>query len=484
MWVLALLTLYRIACLWQPHLVLFYDEAQYYHWSLVPDWGYYSKPPMVAWLIAVTTGLFGDSVVAVKLASPLLYAATALVMYRIGAELFDARTGALAGWVFLTTMLVGFNSLFITTDAPLIFFWAATLWAFVRTQANPQLRNWVLLGVLCGLGMLSKYTMAALPGSLFLYLLVDSERRAQLMRPGPWIAAVVAGLIFATNIYWNWQNGFVSFLHTGDISGIDENWLHPDELGMFLASQILAFGPIWLWLWLQEGWRQQRASDSSQALLWWVSLPLLLVISMQALVSHAYINWAGPTYIGAVLIVASVLARYGRRLWLIGGLLQLLLLSLVYHWPPLLDNLGITRDRDNDPWFRVLGWDEVGALVQPLFQENPEARLTSESRRVLAIVGYYATPGELRLARWNSNSAWVEDTYDQRFNLRQFQGDSDSVFIWVSESPVPEDRLAAFASFESLGMIEVPIYHNRAHRLYLYRAQEFLGYEGGQPPEH
>src|ERR1700740_26791 len=72
---------------------LFPDEAQYWVWSQQPAFGYYSKPPLVAWLIALTTMLFGDSEFAVRLSAPLLHAGAALFLYRTGARLYNRRVG-------------------------------------------------------------------------------------------------------------------------------------------------------------------------------------------------------------------------------------------------------------------------------------------------------------------------------------------------------------------------------------------------------
>src|ERR1700740_2313289 len=72
---------------------LYPDEAQYWFWAQHPAFGYYSKPPLVAWLIALTTGLFGDGEFAVRLSAPLLHAGTAIFVYAIRARLHDSRVG-------------------------------------------------------------------------------------------------------------------------------------------------------------------------------------------------------------------------------------------------------------------------------------------------------------------------------------------------------------------------------------------------------
>src|SRR6266568_5721919 len=66
---------------------LYPDEAQYWFWAQHPAFGYYSKPPLVAWLIALTTAAFGDSEFAIRLAAPLLHAATAGIVYAIASRL-------------------------------------------------------------------------------------------------------------------------------------------------------------------------------------------------------------------------------------------------------------------------------------------------------------------------------------------------------------------------------------------------------------
>ncbi len=85
---LMLLLLARIASLVANRTDLYVDEAQYWVWSQALDWGYYSKPPLIALVIRATTALFGDGEAAVRLAAPVLHAATALVVGRLGERLY------------------------------------------------------------------------------------------------------------------------------------------------------------------------------------------------------------------------------------------------------------------------------------------------------------------------------------------------------------------------------------------------------------
>ena len=152
---LCILFCYRLAVLTIGEISLFYDEAYYYFWSKDLDWGYYSKPPVVAWLIHASTSLFGDSEWAIKLTSPILYTMSAYIVGLVGAQLYNPRTGFWSAIMFQMAPIVSFNSLFITTDAALVFFWSLTIYLFSLGLEKEKAKYWPLAGVFCGLGLMS-----------------------------------------------------------------------------------------------------------------------------------------------------------------------------------------------------------------------------------------------------------------------------------------------------------------------------------------
>src|SRR5919108_5384238 len=95
---------------------LYPDEAQYWVWSQHPALGYYSKPPLVAWLIALTTAFFGDSEFAVRLSAPLLHAGAAIFVYGIGARLYDLRVGVWSAIAYASLPGVSVSAFIISTD--------------------------------------------------------------------------------------------------------------------------------------------------------------------------------------------------------------------------------------------------------------------------------------------------------------------------------------------------------------------------------
>src|SRR3954465_9441892 len=81
------LTLARLVALFRTPLNLYPDEAQYWLWSRTLDFGYYSKPPMVAWAIWATTHMGGDSEALVRLSAPLFQAIATLCVFALGRRL-------------------------------------------------------------------------------------------------------------------------------------------------------------------------------------------------------------------------------------------------------------------------------------------------------------------------------------------------------------------------------------------------------------
>jgi len=75
--------LFRLLALKIMKIDLFFDEAYYWYWSKHLAWGYYSKPPFIAFIIKIFTSIFGDNIYGVKIASNLFYTLSAIYVYLI-----------------------------------------------------------------------------------------------------------------------------------------------------------------------------------------------------------------------------------------------------------------------------------------------------------------------------------------------------------------------------------------------------------------
>jgi 4-amino-4-deoxy-L-arabinose transferase-like glycosyltransferase len=176
--ILLALTAVRVIGLVYSDVDLFFDEAQYWAWSRELAFGYFSKPPLLAWLIAGAETVCGSSEACVRAPAPVLYLGTALVSYAIAKTLYDETTAFWAAMLFALSTGVAFSSRIISTDVPLLFFWAVALLAYVKLLRGGDWRWGVVLGVAFGLGMMAKYAMIYFLLGVVAAFVIDHDARA------------------------------------------------------------------------------------------------------------------------------------------------------------------------------------------------------------------------------------------------------------------------------------------------------------------
>jgi hypothetical protein len=135
------------------------DEAQYWTWSRDLAFGYFSKPPMIAWVIRVASDVCGQSEPCLRAASPVLNTLASFMLYLTGRALYGPAVGFWSAIVFDTLPGLSYSSLLITTDVPLILFWTIALYAWVMLVKRQSMGFAILLGVAIGFGLLAKQAM-------------------------------------------------------------------------------------------------------------------------------------------------------------------------------------------------------------------------------------------------------------------------------------------------------------------------------------
>ncbi|HLA25358.1 MAG TPA: glycosyltransferase family 39 protein, partial [bacterium] len=192
------------------------DEAYYWLWAQRLDWGYLDHPPLIAWLIALTTGT-GDGSFLIRLSPLVLGVLTTYTLFLLGRELFGARAGMIAAVLFQVVPVLAGAGLLATPDAPLLLCWVAALrFAWQALQGRPG--RWLAAGAVVGVGLLSKVPMVLLPVGLVLYVAV---RPARLLREWQlYAAAALAVAIFSPVLIWNAQHGWagVDYILSGRLS--------------------------------------------------------------------------------------------------------------------------------------------------------------------------------------------------------------------------------------------------------------------------
>jgi len=469
--VLAITGLRLLWLVFQP-ADLYPDEAQYWFWAQHPALGYYSKPPLVAWLIAATTGLLGESEFAIRLSAPLLHAGTAVFVYAIGCRLYDGPIGLWSALAYASLPGASISGFIISTDAPLLLFWAAALYAFIRAREAGGWGWWLAVGVACGLGLLAKYAMAYWILSALGYVLVFRAERRHLL--GLLAAIGVALVLYFPNFWWNWSNGFVSYLHVKDNAGIDELLFHPDAFLEFFGSQFAVFGPLFFagFIWLAAASR--TFAEPRARLLAAFALPTFAMMLVVSFLSRANANWAAPAFVSAtVLVVAWALDRGWRNLVIFSIALHLAAVAILFTGRDALAALGIELPAKYDALSRLRGWRELGEMVGRALAAHPGLILFADDRETLAALIYYVRPHPFDAVKWKLKSGLAKDQWELANGLPQHQGAN---FLLVSEHELIPEMSPSFAAIDRLGSVVIPIGPGASRSYTLYLARNFKGY--------
>jgi 4-amino-4-deoxy-L-arabinose transferase-like glycosyltransferase len=462
---LAALTLFRLVTLAFSHTELFFDEAQYWFWSRELAFGYYSKPPLIAWIIRGATELCGQGEACIRMPSAPIHAATAMVVYAIGKQLYDARIGFWSGLIYATLPGVSLSSSLISTDAPLLFFVALSLLAVVKLQADTSWRWGVMLGFGLGFGLLSKYAMGYFLVCLVLYGIWTREGRALLKDTRVYGALAIAAALITLNLIWNANNRFATFSHTAN----NANWqgsLHVDEALDFITGQLGVFGPILLVSllvfcvrWLREPQLHARAGMPERLLLAF-SVPVLLLMIVQALLSRAHANWAAFAYIAAtVLITAELLRGEWRRLFsgsMAAHIAVVLLIGIG----------GIFAGRATvagfDPYTRVLGWKALAELAGTQARDGGFAAIATDKRALAAELLYYLRDTAIPVVAMRDDGP-PSDHFEMTRPLNETTPRPVLLVSFSRDGPPASERI---------GSADVPAGYGKPRRVYFYALPE------------
>jgi 4-amino-4-deoxy-L-arabinose transferase-like glycosyltransferase len=274
---------------------------------------YYDHPPIAWWLSRGAALIFGtEAPLAVRAPFLILGAITLWLMYRLTAASSGERAGL---WAVLATALAPVFSLsagsWVLPDGPMLCFLLAAALALRQALNQKRPSWWLAAGFWAGLALLSKY-LAVLPlaGAAIALLTVPTWRR-QLAHPGPWLAILIAALVFSPALVWNAQNHWVSIAFQGSRAAAIA--LHPFAPVIVLAGEALFLLP-WIWAPAMLAWwrtlrRGPRPSDTWLfACLAAPAIVLFVVVSLWS--PRILFHWAAPGYLFLMPLLGRLLAGW------------------------------------------------------------------------------------------------------------------------------------------------------------------------------
>lgn len=485
------LMLWRILFLAISGLELDPDEAYYWDWSRRLDWCYYSKPPMIAWIIGASTRLLGVSTFTVRLPSVLIGTGGIVLFYQLAKRMFNPRVGLLAALLFVLSPANCALNLAMTTDSPQLFFWTATMllvWTALTSQRS--LQWWLFAGIANGLGILSKQHALALLPMVGAYLLFEKEHRRHLLR-GFILHAVTALFFLIPILWWNAQHGWITFQHTSEHFDAEKIPVgqHLAESGEFLVSQLLIMTPVTLaamWLAIAAALRRYVTVSPPVRFLMLTGPLALIPVYLLSLKQALNPNWPAPLYLSALILAAAwLLEKAPRRRWIRAALVTgLVMLLLTYIIPVSIKPLGLEGSKI-DPAHRLRGWRELAAAVHEVRKEHNTLAdeeffiFSTGARRPVSLMALYL-PDRPLIQRWKRSKS-VKSQYDLWAGPVDQLGKNGLVLTEETQGPehFPEELARVFEKVEYLDTVRVPYRKTRVHVYHLYRASDLKAWPPG-----
>ena len=237
------------------------DVVESLSWGKELQWGYYKHPPLAPVVLNGFYVLFGKY--GPYLLSQLCVGLTLWAVWRTGCRLMDRHRALLGTVLTLGVTYYNFPSVEFNHNIAQMPVWAWLGYLFVAALQDGQWRQWVALGILAGLGLLTKYSVGVLLLAMGLYVLASSSYRRVLRTPGPWLAIVLMALVFAPHIVWLIQAQGLPFVYASE-RAMAEGGSPRLEALKFPLTQLLAHVPLLL-VWGLSAWKQRQAQAQNDA---------------------------------------------------------------------------------------------------------------------------------------------------------------------------------------------------------------------------
>lgn len=410
-WILLVIVgtlLLRWALMIASPLNLHGDEAQYWAWSQDLDWGYFSKPPLIAWVIASSTSLFGQAEWAIRLPSALLHSLTAWIIFVTARKAFDEKTGFWAACFFLFMPGVWLSSAIISTDVPLLLCWALALNAWVYIREDLSWLRAAQLGLAVGFGLLAKYAMLFFLPVIGLAILFDPKTRRALLNLKGLMASLITAALFAPNIIWNLHHDFATLTHTAENANLSGPLLNPLELLTFWITQLGVFGPIAFPVLIIALFKWKHLPVFGRWVAGLAIIPLC-VISLEALLSRANANWAATAYIAAPIIVALYAVTRPKvmtalKIGLVGQSVIMIVSGIAVTMPVWANALGLANSVK-----RSRAWPETVQVIESLYTKGYDGQafsgVATDNRLVFYDTLYYGLIETAPISMWKLSPA-------------------------------------------------------------------------------
>ncbi len=486
---LGAIALVRLAWLWLVPLDLAGDEAYYWDWGRRPAWGYFSKPPMIAWLNTLTGWLGATTAPAVRVPAVLLGTLGLAMLWLLARRLWGERAGVYA--LVLGALAPGGLALnfLLTIDAPLLAAWAVALYALWRAlepAAPGRTRWWLLYVVAAAFGVLSKQMMLVFPLLAAGFVFTSPPDRAGRSRVAAYLWLAAPWLALIPVLAWNAQHGWPTLHHMAHHFEAPA-WTAGLALrfaGEFIAGQAGLAGPVVLVMLLAAAWNWRVArADRRQWFAWMFSVPPLAVVLALSLRQRVQPNWPAAFYPGGMLLVTGWLATdwpNRARWWRVSWKSGVVLAGLAYGGIILIGPLGQTGGK-LDLAARLRGWAEFGQAVGTRLAQEEKAVgevavVVAGPRQWASELAFYL-PGQPEVWRWTPPDEPIDSQYALWPGPLASHLHGRALLVLPAGDPLPAELARSFTATRLVGKnVTVHLGANREIAADCWLGEDMLGW--------
>ncbi|MBW2095779.1 MAG: glycosyltransferase family 39 protein [Deltaproteobacteria bacterium] len=462
------------------------DEAYYWDWGRHPDWGYFSKPPVIGWLMAFAGWAGRNSVFGIRVFAVLLGTGTLIFLFLLGRRMYGSRA---AFWGVAAMAASPGNAalnLLLTIDAPLLFFWSASLYLFWRLlTAEKRRAAWgIALIFSLGLGALSKQmTLAFFACGLF-FLIASPQYRFLLKKSWIWLGSLAALFFLIPPLYWNARNNWITFHHTAhhfqsSSPGLSAFLTHP---AAFIGTQLFLISPVtWVLLMALSSvilFSLFKVETKERFLFIFGGLPLVIVLLM-TLRQKINGNWPAAFYPSGILLLAAwathntkIKTRIDRwKKAFMPGIVVGALLAVFAYGLPLVVKATDLQGSGIDPLIRLEGWSglaEKVAAIQTTFPRPRKTFVMTIGHRYLTSELAFYLPRKPQVYRW-VESGKIQSQYELWGGPKGKKGWDCLIIIKGKASRVPPRLAERFQEIRRLKTITRDLGPGKSREYTLFR---------------
>lgn len=303
LWLIVGATALRIGFGWA--LGLGVDESYMVAAGRTLSLGYFDHPPASWWLSWGAAHLFGsEAPIVVRLPFIALFAVSTWLMWRLG--------GLSAAVLLNLSPVFGVTTgTWVLPDGPLVCALLGATLCLMRSLETEALGWWLACGLCAGLALFSKYSAVLTLAGAGLYLLTSPQHRRCLATVKPWLALVVALLVFSPVMVWNASHGWTSFAFQGERA---IGWtFRPFAPFVTLGGEALFVLP-WIWVPMMLAFIAAVRSGPGEWRSWLLCClaapPIVVFAVISAWSSQRVLfHWAAPGYLMLFPLIGGMLPR-------------------------------------------------------------------------------------------------------------------------------------------------------------------------------